>query len=266
MATSGHGGANCEPACAKALRGRHRPPWRQQPADARRRHVLHVVVEAQRIGDAARLHVHAGRARREDPALRPASGRCGAPPGVVGAMALAVTSGALALIVARGLSIRSLRRNWPGKSTNRAQGLGASKVCIWCRRAGGYKVRPCHPRSHSRRKSAMSRNAPGLRRLAHPQGTAGGRQHDQRRSRSRASAYRRRPALRRVRALEQAGSLPATRSLLDETALGFSSPPSHMVGLHNQAEAELAGLREPGARLADRAGSLHAVGRERLTC
>ena len=47
------------------------------------------------------------------------------------------------------------------------------------------------------------------------------------------------PCLRRVRALEQAGLIAGYTVLLDEAALGFELTAFAMVGLHNQAEAEL---------------------------
>jgi DNA-binding Lrp family transcriptional regulator len=47
------------------------------------------------------------------------------------------------------------------------------------------------------------------------------------------------PCLRRVRALEQAGLIAGYTVLLDEAALGFSLTAFAMVGLHNQAEADL---------------------------
>lgn len=47
------------------------------------------------------------------------------------------------------------------------------------------------------------------------------------------------PCLRRVRALEQAGLITGYTALLDEAALGFELTAFAMVGLHNQAEAEL---------------------------
>jgi DNA-binding Lrp family transcriptional regulator len=47
------------------------------------------------------------------------------------------------------------------------------------------------------------------------------------------------PCLRRVRALEEAGLIAGYTVLLDEPALGFSPTAFAMVGLHNQAEAEL---------------------------
>jgi DNA-binding Lrp family transcriptional regulator len=47
------------------------------------------------------------------------------------------------------------------------------------------------------------------------------------------------PCLRRVRALEEAGLIAGYTVLLDEPALGFSLSAFAMVGLHNQAEAEL---------------------------
>jgi DNA-binding Lrp family transcriptional regulator len=47
------------------------------------------------------------------------------------------------------------------------------------------------------------------------------------------------PCLRRVRALEEAGLIAGYTVLLDEPALGFSLTAFAMVGLHNQAEAEL---------------------------
>ncbi len=67
MATSGHGGAKMRAGFAEALRRGDRPPRRQQLEDALRTHRLHLVVETERIGDAARLRVHAGGARGEDP-------------------------------------------------------------------------------------------------------------------------------------------------------------------------------------------------------
>jgi len=47
------------------------------------------------------------------------------------------------------------------------------------------------------------------------------------------------PCLRRVRALEEAGLIASYTVLLDEPALGFELTAFAMVGLHNQAEAEL---------------------------
>jgi len=47
------------------------------------------------------------------------------------------------------------------------------------------------------------------------------------------------PCLRRVRALEEAGLIAGYTVLLDEAALGFDLTAFAMVGLHNQAEAEL---------------------------
>lgn len=47
------------------------------------------------------------------------------------------------------------------------------------------------------------------------------------------------PCLRRVRALEEAGLIAGYTVLLDEPALGFVLAAFAMVGLHNQAEAEL---------------------------
>ena len=47
------------------------------------------------------------------------------------------------------------------------------------------------------------------------------------------------PCLRRVRALEEAGLIAGYTVLLDEAALGFKLTAFAMVGLHNQAEAEL---------------------------
>jgi DNA-binding Lrp family transcriptional regulator len=47
------------------------------------------------------------------------------------------------------------------------------------------------------------------------------------------------PCLRRVRALEEAGLIAGYTVLLDEPALGFELAAFAMVGLHNQAEAEL---------------------------
>jgi DNA-binding Lrp family transcriptional regulator len=47
------------------------------------------------------------------------------------------------------------------------------------------------------------------------------------------------PCLRRVRALEEAGLIAGYTVLLDEPALGFELTAFAMVGLHNQAEAEL---------------------------
>ena len=47
------------------------------------------------------------------------------------------------------------------------------------------------------------------------------------------------PCLRRVRALEEAGLIAGYTVLLDEPALGFELTAFVMVGLHNQAEAEL---------------------------
>lgn len=47
------------------------------------------------------------------------------------------------------------------------------------------------------------------------------------------------PCLRRVRALEEAGLISGYTVLLDEPMLGFKLTAFAMVGLHNQAEAEL---------------------------
>ena len=47
------------------------------------------------------------------------------------------------------------------------------------------------------------------------------------------------PCLRRVRALEEAGLIAGYTVMLDEPALGFELTAFAMVGLHNQAEAEL---------------------------
>jgi DNA-binding Lrp family transcriptional regulator len=47
------------------------------------------------------------------------------------------------------------------------------------------------------------------------------------------------PCLRRVRALEEAGLIVGYTVLLDEAALGYKLIAFAMVGLHNQAEAEL---------------------------
>ncbi|MFV0366991.1 MAG: Lrp/AsnC family transcriptional regulator [Hyphomicrobiaceae bacterium] len=47
------------------------------------------------------------------------------------------------------------------------------------------------------------------------------------------------PCLRRVRALEEAGLINGYTVLLDEAALGFTLTAYAMVGLHNQAEADL---------------------------
>ena len=47
------------------------------------------------------------------------------------------------------------------------------------------------------------------------------------------------PCLRRVRALEEAGLISGYTVLSDEVALGFSLTAYAMVGLHNQAEADL---------------------------
>ncbi len=47
------------------------------------------------------------------------------------------------------------------------------------------------------------------------------------------------PCLRRVRALEQAGLIAGYTVLLDEVSLGFTVTAFAMVGLHNQAEADL---------------------------
>ena len=47
------------------------------------------------------------------------------------------------------------------------------------------------------------------------------------------------PCLRRVRALEEVGLIAGYTVLLDEPALGFELTAFAMVGLHNQAEAEL---------------------------
>lgn len=48
------------------------------------------------------------------------------------------------------------------------------------------------------------------------------------------------PCLRRVRALEKAGLIAGYTVLLDEPALGFELTAYAMVGLHNQAEGDLA--------------------------
>lgn len=47
------------------------------------------------------------------------------------------------------------------------------------------------------------------------------------------------PCLRRVRALEEAGLLAGYTAIVDEARLGFSLTAFAMVGLHNQAEADL---------------------------
>jgi DNA-binding Lrp family transcriptional regulator len=47
------------------------------------------------------------------------------------------------------------------------------------------------------------------------------------------------PCLRRVRALEQAGTITGYTALVDEKALGFELTAFAMVGLHSQAEADL---------------------------
>jgi len=47
------------------------------------------------------------------------------------------------------------------------------------------------------------------------------------------------PCLRRVRALEEAGLIEGYTVLLDEAALGYTLTAFALVGLHNQAEAEL---------------------------
>ncbi len=47
------------------------------------------------------------------------------------------------------------------------------------------------------------------------------------------------PCLRRVRALEEAGLISGYTVLLDEVALGFTVTAFAMIGLHNQAEADL---------------------------
>jgi len=47
------------------------------------------------------------------------------------------------------------------------------------------------------------------------------------------------PCLRRVRALEEAGLIAGYTVLLDEPGLGFGLTAFAMVGLHNQAEADL---------------------------
>ena len=47
------------------------------------------------------------------------------------------------------------------------------------------------------------------------------------------------PCLRRVRALEQAGVITGYTTLVDERTLGFELTAFAMVGLHNQAEADL---------------------------
>lgn len=49
--------------------------------------------------------------------------------------------------------------------------------------------------------------------------------------------------LRRVRALEEAGIITGYRALIDETRLGFEVTVFALVGLHSQAEADLAGFR-----------------------
>lgn len=47
------------------------------------------------------------------------------------------------------------------------------------------------------------------------------------------------PCLRRVRALEEAGVITGYTAIVDEQALGFELTAFAMVGLHNQAEADL---------------------------
>lgn len=47
------------------------------------------------------------------------------------------------------------------------------------------------------------------------------------------------PCLRRVRALEEAGLISGYTALVDEAALGYALTAFAMVGLHNQAEADL---------------------------
>jgi DNA-binding Lrp family transcriptional regulator len=47
------------------------------------------------------------------------------------------------------------------------------------------------------------------------------------------------PCLRRVRALEEAGLVTGYTALVDERALGFELTAFALVGLHNQAEADL---------------------------
>ena len=47
------------------------------------------------------------------------------------------------------------------------------------------------------------------------------------------------PCLRRVRALEQAGLITGYHATLDEKALGYEITAFALVGLHNQAEADL---------------------------
>jgi DNA-binding Lrp family transcriptional regulator len=47
------------------------------------------------------------------------------------------------------------------------------------------------------------------------------------------------PCLRRVRALEEAGLISGYTALVDEAALGYALTGFAMVGLHNQAEADL---------------------------
>ncbi len=47
------------------------------------------------------------------------------------------------------------------------------------------------------------------------------------------------PSLRRVRALEEAGVITGYTALVDEQALGFALTAFALVGLHNQAEADL---------------------------
>ena len=57
-------------------------------------------------------------------------------------------------------------------------------------------------------------------------------------------AFRRRPALRRVRALEEAGFIRGYAALLDDRALGFDVTAFAMVGLHSQAEADLVAFEQ----------------------
>ena len=52
------------------------------------------------------------------------------------------------------------------------------------------------------------------------------------------------PCLRRVRALEEAGTIRGYRALLDEKALGFDLTAFVFIGLSSQAEADLVAFEE----------------------
>ena len=67
MATSGQGGANCDPASPNRSDGATGPHGASSLKMPLRRHALHFVVETQRVGDPARLRVHAGEPRGDDP-------------------------------------------------------------------------------------------------------------------------------------------------------------------------------------------------------